>query len=304
MEEKIKIAVHSGNYHADDCMAYAILAYIFPKHELVRTRDEKELSACDFLVDVGGKYDNEKYFDHHQREFKEFRSDDEHIKYASAGLIWKKFGKEYIKKAYCDLTDEQIDKIYKDVDYKLIRYIDANDNGMLLGDDEMPTLSKAVYMFNQSIGYMDTDSFYQASKFLGITLHGYVTVSYRYFESEKIVLEALENSSSEKILILPKKVGFFEVVNNHWEKFKDIEVAVYPNSTEDVWRIQSLPLVPNNRFSNRCSAPEQWRGLRDEELEKAVGIEGLTFVHPSGFTGGAKTREAVKKKKKKWIACR
>ena len=63
MEEKIKIAVHSGNYHADDCMAYAILAYIFPKHELVRTRDEKELSACDFLVDVGGKYDNEKYFD-------------------------------------------------------------------------------------------------------------------------------------------------------------------------------------------------------------------------------------------------
>ena len=107
---------------------------------------------------------------------------------------WKRFGPDYIKKAYPSISDEQIDKIFHDVDYKLIRYIDANDNGIPLGDDEQPTLSKAVYMFNQSIGYIDPENFRLASSFLATVLHGYVTVSFRYIEAEQIVLQALKEN--------------------------------------------------------------------------------------------------------------
>ena len=301
LTQKVKIAVHNGNYHADDCMSYAILNYVFPDNELIRTRDEKELAACDFIVDVGGIYDGEKHFDHHQRDFHEFRTEDDQIKYASAGLIWKRFGPDYIKKAYPSISDEQIDKIFHDVDYKLIRYIDANDNGIPLGDDEQPTLSKAVYMFNQSIGYIDPENFRLASSFLATVLHGYVTVSFRYIEAEQIVLQALKENCQNKILTLPKKISFLEVVTNHWELFNDVEVVVYPNSTESGWRIQSMPQDPAHRFSNRCPAPEQWRGLRDLQLEHTVGIDGLTFVHPSGFTGGAKNKEVIMQFAAKWI---
>ena len=62
-----------------------------------------------------------------------------------------------------------------------------------------------------------------------------------------------------------------------------------------------MPQDPANRFSNRCPAPEQWRGLRDLQLDHTVGIDGLTFVHPSGFTGGAKNKEVIMQFAAKWI---
>lgn len=44
--------------------------------------------------------------------------------------------------------------------------------------------------------------------------------------------------------------------------------------------------VAPDRFENRKALPEQWRGLRDEELSKAAEIPGCVFVHMSGFIGG------------------
>lgn len=298
---KIKIAVHNGSYHADDCMAYAILSYIFPNNELLRTRDPEELASCNYVVDVGGKYDQEKYFDHHQREFKEVRPDHDHIKYASAGLIWKHFGEKYIQKAEPTLNSEQIQKIKAEVDYKLIRYIDANDNGITLYDDQIPNISKAVYMFNQSLGYLEQKSFMQASSFLGIVLNGYVVSEFNYIESEKVVLEALKNIKDPRILVITKKIGFNDVINQNWDLFSKTQIVVYHNQSEDVWRVQSVQADPNDRFSTRCPAPEKWRGLRDQELDEAVGVKDLTFVHPNGFTGGARTEEAVMALAQKWV---
>jgi len=36
-----------------------------------------------------------------------------------------------------------------------------------------------------------------------------------------------------------------------------------------------------------------WRGLREEEVSKASGIDGCIFVHANGFIGGNKTREGA-----------
>ncbi|KAL0725033.1 hypothetical protein Bca4012_039632 [Brassica carinata] len=51
------------------------------------------------------------------------------------------------------------------------------------------------------------------------------------------------------------------------------------------WRVQAVAVAPD-RFENRKALPEQWRGLRDEELSKAAEIPGCVFVHMSGFIGG------------------
>ena len=43
----------------------------------------------------------------------------------------------------------------------------------------------------------------------------------------------------------------------------------------------------------RLSLPEEWRGLRDEELSVKSGIPNCIFVHATGFIGGNKTKEGA-----------
>ncbi|RNE99656.1 metal binding protein [Trypanosoma rangeli] len=52
------------------------------------------------------------------------------------------------------------------------------------------------------------------------------------------------------------------------------------------WRVQAVPTVASG-FGSRKPLP--WRGMRDEELSQASGIDGGIFVHVSGFIGGNKT---------------
>ncbi|KAI7514790.1 metal-dependent protein hydrolase [Hortaea werneckii] len=44
------------------------------------------------------------------------------------------------------------------------------------------------------------------------------------------------------------------------------------------WRIRAVSLEPGS-FENRKGLPEQWRGVRDEELSKVSGVPGCVFVH-------------------------
>ena len=91
MENRIKIVsrkdanviTHSGEFHADDVFAVAILSFL-KEIKLTRTRDIGVLNDDTIIVDIGGKYDGKRYFDHHQG-LKEKR--DNGSSYASAGLI-------------------------------------------------------------------------------------------------------------------------------------------------------------------------------------------------------------------------
>jgi len=46
-------------------------------------------------------------------------------------------------------------------------------------------------------------------------------------------------------------------------------------------------------FESRKALPEPWRGLRDDALSAAAGIDGCVFCHASGFIGGAASKEAA-----------
>lgn len=56
------------------------------------------------------------------------------------------------------------------------------------------------------------------------------------------------------------------------------------------WRVQAVPVEPNG-FASREALP--FKGLRNEELSRASGIEGGVFVHASGFIGGMATYEGA-----------
>eukprot|EP01053_Blabericola_migrator_P004748 Blabericola_migrator_1__4747@NODE_24_length_21460_cov_93_666994_g21_i0_p8_GENE_NODE_24_length_21460_cov_93_666994_g21_i0NODE_24_length_21460_cov_93_666994_g21_i0_p8_ORF_typecomplete_len303_score58_52UPF0160/PF03690_13/1_4e41_NODE_24_length_21460_cov_93_666994_g21_i059336841 len=75
-----------------------------------------------------------------------------------------------------------------------------------------------------------------------------------------------------------------ESTNVHWVVFQD------DRSLQ--WRGTAVA-ERGDRFKNRALVHPTLRGLRDEELCEKSGIEGVVFVHPTGFTCGASTKEAV-----------
>jgi len=62
----VKIYTHSGFAHADDFLSVAILLSKFPEAEVHRVSKLPEtLKPEDIIVDIGGRYDGKRFFDHH-----------------------------------------------------------------------------------------------------------------------------------------------------------------------------------------------------------------------------------------------
>ena len=89
------IATHDGSFHADETLACAIISYVHERCEVIRSRNPVELEKADIVIDVSGINDD-KHFDHHSNNFNLKR--DNGINYATAGLMWQKFGFEYLRK--------------------------------------------------------------------------------------------------------------------------------------------------------------------------------------------------------------
>ena len=58
------IITHDGKFHADDVFAVATLLLILrresPSVSIVRSRDSALVARADFVIDVGGQYNEEK----------------------------------------------------------------------------------------------------------------------------------------------------------------------------------------------------------------------------------------------------
>ena len=51
----LTVGTHSGTFHADDVLAFALLRVFVDADAVpVRTRDKDKLDACDVVIDVGG----------------------------------------------------------------------------------------------------------------------------------------------------------------------------------------------------------------------------------------------------------
>ena len=131
------IATHDGSFHADETVACAVISYVYERSQVIRSRDPQVLETADIIIDVSGIND-EKHFDHHSNEFNLSR--DNGINYATAGLMWLKFGDKYLRKiAQEHFTFEHREKISDEIyraaqeriDKEIMYGVDLNDNGQL-----------------------------------------------------------------------------------------------------------------------------------------------------------------------------
>ncbi len=318
------IATHDGTFHADETTACAILTYLNENATILRSRDPKVLEEGDLIIDVSNQND-EKHFDHHSKDFTLCR--DNGVKYATAGLMWLHYGKAFLKKLKDDenlsyVSDLLIDKAFLRLDNEIMVMVDLNDNGQLttytehlahatndneenivqtlnefyLSSPDLPYLVAMMNIPNVSSEEQDKN-FLKTVKIIKTLL---IAAAMNALNTEYGIEKVINCYSGGELLIMHEKLPWTSAVLNNESLFKDCLLAVYPDRNGR-WRVQSLPVSKAKRFENRLSAPLAFRGLNDEELDRVTGLKNTTFVHKSGFTGGAKTFEDNLSLAKLWL---
>ena len=148
--KKAKYITHSGTMHTDEVFATAFLDLYKKDIKLIRRPQVPDNIKEDVLVyDIGrGK------FDHHQEDAK---IRDNGIKYSSFGLLFKEFGRDYLKQIGID----EIEEVFTSLDKELIEGIDAVDNGIfpeINAPFKVRTLDDIIKTCNPSYGTNETES--------------------------------------------------------------------------------------------------------------------------------------------------
>lgn len=281
----VNVVTHSGTFHGDEVVAVAIISMAFPSKMVyvTRTRDKDKLEQAKYdpetiVVDVGGEFNPEyNNYDHHQKTFSIFREDGV-IKYSSAGLVWKYYA-QYIP----DMDDFVYSLMVDDV----IKPVDAVDNGV---KGFYSPISDIISSYNPN--WEDESQNTENRQFLAAVkvAKDYLENKVRFYKGTSKALDIIINSEviDNKILVLSRFVPWQRHVcsNNCYD---NILYVVFPDKS-GAWRIQAVPPSPES-FDMRKPLPQEWRGLREEELKEVTGIGTAIFCHPAGFIAGCQTKD-------------
>ena len=278
MHDLITVATHHRHFHNDEVMAIALLElYYFEgkPYNLVRTRDEKilkplKLNPEAFVIDVGFEYNpDSRNFDHHQAGMRKTWADG--VPYSSCGLIWSwlrenKMLHQHMNENTMDLLED-----------RLIKKIDAQDNGV-----EFWTEGGFISMYNRN---HDDERIVdrQFKRALSAAKDFFINYFYQIRQEMKSIKEI--EKSIKKSEHIPDVVVMDSNV-----KGAPVEVAKRTNKkmviiprTNNSWKIQSVPSSPQQPYSKLCPMPKEWCGLKDQDLIKVSGVEGLIFCHKDAF---------------------
>lgn len=224
-------------------------------------------------------------FDHHQPDASIRKTGG---KYSSFGLLWKMFGVEAIKLFVSNSTPKFRADVWKRVDERFVKAIDAHDNG-----ESINPLSKMIGTFNPGwTEYCTADV--RMDKFmecLSIATKILVNEIRSHIESE-LALSIMNSKIDEayeanmQYIILDRFTPYNEAILNH-PHGENIMFVIHPSAYKNgEWIADSVRKSFATREMRMYHA-EELRGQPREILMK----HNWTFVHSSGFIGSAVTKE-------------
>ena len=272
----------------------------------------------------GGIYDHDKLrYDHHQRGYDErFDAGKEEdkprcSKLSASGLIYRHYGKQVISQFYPSLSSAQLDLAYLKMYDMFMETIDAIDTGVeMIPNTILPAykdrtgLSSRVSRLNPRWNEVDdkgnkpdeNERFEKASiisgdEFMDILMYVVESDIPAKEFVEKALLKRFEKDSSGEIMVLesgglPWRNHLYDLEKEH--NIDNLIKFVLYTDQSGMWRVQAVT-VEGTLFENRLSLPEEWRGVRDEDLSSISGIEGCKFCHAAGFIGGNESYEGALK---------
>ena len=287
-EEQANAITHSGTMHADEVFATAFLEDYLGNRKVYRTNniDYTKVQENTLIYDVGrGK------FDHHQIDA---LKRDDGITYCSFGLLWKEFGKDYLKKK----SFSNIDILWEYIDKGFIEGIDADDNGFFPKIDaiyKVKTLSNIIKIFNPSYDSYETES----EQFIkAVDVAKKIFIEEVLYANGKVMANAIINKildnldSNSKYLILDKFLPYEETILNRSDMNNLLFVA-FP-SNRGGYVIKTIPKNLEDKTA-RVAFPSEWAGLEGKELEEKSKIPGLIFCHTGRFIVSCKDYDTVLK---------
>jgi uncharacterized UPF0160 family protein len=283
----MRVATHSGGFHADDVFAIAVLRLAHGETlEVVRTRDREEQAAADLRVDVGGKDDPATGdFDHHQRGGAGERPNG--IRYASFGLVWREHGEAIAG------SREAADG----VDAFLVQGVDANDTGQtitesLVADVRPLSVSGVIGGFNplwdEDLTPTEEDArFLEAVALAEDILRRSIAGAQAWQRARALVQAAIDRAEDPRIVELERNMPWREPLVS---AAPEARYVIYPKSAG--WALNAVP-VDLGSFDNRLDLPESWGGLTDEALQAETGVPDAIFAHPARFYASAGSRAGI-----------
>jgi uncharacterized UPF0160 family protein len=300
------IATHNGSFHCDDVFSIAVLKFMYPDAQVVRTRDMDIINSADIVVDVGQVYDIPKgRFDHHQRGGAGIH-EQSGIKKSSIGLVWDHYGLEMVTRI-CreDNGISFLEKVWERVNWNLVQIIDAGDTGTKiyesLFDGVQPyTVSQIISNFNPSWdAEKDFDNcFNNAVHYAEAFLINEINSARSVILARDKVLEFIHKAQDEnsKVIVFDTHMPWMgTLIKNTYDEL----YVVYPSENND-WRIQCIPSNPGS-FDKRKALPQSWAGQDPEELNKMIGIDDAVFCHTARFIAGAVSFKSIMKMAEKAI---
>lgn len=267
---------HDGTFHADEVMACALLLFFnrIDKDKILRSRDAKELSKCEYVCDVGGVYDpSQKLFDHHQVGYEGALS--------SAGMILLHLQNE-------GFIDQ---KEFEFLSGSLIKGVDEEDNGIKESRFGRCTFSDVIANF-LPVRYDSREEAVKAAFFEALQFAlGHLTrlvERFQYLQScREIVQSAMALRKNYMVFDqpIPWQDLFFEMGGeDHPALF-----LVMPSGAH--WKVRGIPPNFKKRMEVRIQQPREWAGLLEKQLEEVSKIPGAIFCHKGLFISVWKTKE-------------
>ena len=291
--QKANLITHGGVFQADDVMATVILEKVFGDVTVCRVLEVPEkLNSNVIVYDIGGGK-----WDHHQKGGNGARKNGSKIgvPYAAAGLIWRDFGYEAIKKHF---PNTNLYEVWNSVDKMLIQGVDATDNGVNnTSSQEVAAMSICQMISNYNPTWDDEtdydEAFLNACNIAREILWNIVKKSVSTCKAKKFVKEAIEQSSNH-IMVLQHFVPWQRYLYLSTNpKAMDIWFVIYP-SLRGGYNWQTVTTDLKKRIPMK-PVPEEWCGLKGKELQKITGVNTAIFCHDGGFVGSAKTiQDAIK----------
>lgn len=275
----ILVATHSGPFHADDVLSWALVQHFYSDEAtLVRTRDKNVLGQADIVFDVGGCFDpSRRRFDHHQSSY------DGPLSSAGMVLNWLEAEGKLPAALAVKLREQLVD------------YVDDVDNGRVAPKKHIPCFPKIVEAMNQPA--KTEEDFDAAFRLAGVVakqyLQGIDAGYHQVLEAERLVLAAMAKAVSDGSNII-----YFDAYYRWKDIYFDAGGSTHPTDfvlfpgTDQTWRLVAIP-PERGSFAQKTPLPAGWAGLSDGALEAVTGVEGCMFCHKNRFIAVFETRECA-----------
>ncbi len=289
---KAVVVTHSGSFHPDDVFSIASLLLFFESRNVavrvLRSRDPEMIKGGNFVVDVGGVYDEATdRFDHHQIGGAGARPNG--VPYASFGLVWKKYG--------ADIAGSE--EAARRIDYELVQFIDAMDNGdgemtPVMADALPYSIGNAILDFNPGWKEVPPDfdkSFGDAVNFAVPVLRRILKATEAQIEGEILAREVYRETKDKRVIVFDHKFPWEELIQAFPEPLFVVEPAV--ETASDIrWRLKAVRKSATS-FANRKDLPASWAGKRDSALAAVTGVPDAIFCHNKRFVAFAKSKQGA-----------